>query len=334
MAGMQHDHQRALGFFTESLKLWTEFGDIDRQAGVSLNLGLVAQNLGDLERAESQFEHAHDLYLRSGDRRGQANAVGSRARVARRRDHMRLALELFNRCVTLFRELGDDWGTANSLANLGHVFLALGDKHNSEEAFREALQMRRALGNILHVAESLEGLAAVMAGDRPRVAVRLLGAAEIMRDQSGAPVPADEESRYAQLMATVRSGLSATMFRAGWNAGRALSTSGAVDLALENRLPADDSEHDGSTSDDQPSDATTLPDYSRSDTMTGQLVALTERERDIARLIGRGYSNREIADNLVLSVKTVETHVKHIFVKLNVRNRAGVAAIASRDDAA
>jgi non-specific serine/threonine protein kinase len=319
MAGMQHDHERAVDFFTESLKLWTELGDLDRQAAVSLNLGLVALNLGELEKAEAQFDRAYQLNVQTGDRGGQANALGNRARIARDRGDLQLALELFERCVTLFRELGDDWGTANSLANLGHVFLGLGDTHNAEQAFRESLEIRRALGNVLHIAESLEGLAAVMASDRPRIAVRLLGAAESMRDQSGAPVPADEQVRYSDLVASVRSGLSPTMFRVGWTAGRTLSVNGAVDLAFE-----------------QPGDEglTAAAPHALAEESTGELDGLSARERDIALLIAQGCSNRQIAERLVLSVKTVETHLKHIFVKLNVRSRAAVAAIASRATAA
>jgi LuxR family maltose regulon positive regulatory protein len=49
---------------------------------------------------------------------------------------------------------------------------------------------------------------------------------------------------------------------------------------------------------------------------------LTERERDVLALIAQGLTNREIADHLVISVNTVKTHAKHIYDKLDVRNRA------------
>ena len=166
---------------------------------------------------------------------------------------------------------------------------------------------------MLHIAESLEGLAAVMADDQPRIAARLLGAAEVMRDTSGAPVPAVEEKRYAAIVSRVRSRLSDVTFRAGWNAGRALSVNGAIDIAM---VP------DGPAVEDEQVAAPAC-----------ELEALSARERDIALLIARGYSNRAIAGELFVSVKTVETHVKHIFSKLNVRNRAGVAALAARLDA-
>jgi DNA-binding CsgD family transcriptional regulator len=57
--------------------------------------------------------------------------------------------------------------------------------------------------------------------------------------------------------------------------------------------------------------------------------ALTGRERDVARLLAAGRSNREIADALVITEGTVEVHVKHILSKLSLRSRAQVAAWAS-----
>ncbi|MGI5835596.1 MAG: response regulator [Chloroflexota bacterium] len=51
---------------------------------------------------------------------------------------------------------------------------------------------------------------------------------------------------------------------------------------------------------------------------------LTSRERELLQLVGEGYSNKEIAKQLCLSVKTVEAHETNICNKLNVRGRAGL----------
>ncbi|RIK40742.1 MAG: hypothetical protein DCC55_14180 [Chloroflexi bacterium] len=53
---------------------------------------------------------------------------------------------------------------------------------------------------------------------------------------------------------------------------------------------------------------------------------LTEREREVAALIAQGKSNREIADSLVVSERTVESHVGNILLKLGFASRAQVAA--------
>ena len=60
----------------------------------------------------------------------------------------------------------------------------------------------------------------------------------------------------------------------------------------------------------------------------GPLAVLTPREREILYLIGEGLSNKEIADGLVLSIKTVEAHRANLSHKLNVRPRAGLMRLA------
>ena len=57
---------------------------------------------------------------------------------------------------------------------------------------------------------------------------------------------------------------------------------------------------------------------------------LTEREREILHLIAQGHSNTEIAERLLLSIKTVQNHVSNIFSKLQVADRAQ-AIVRARD---
>ena len=57
---------------------------------------------------------------------------------------------------------------------------------------------------------------------------------------------------------------------------------------------------------------------------------LTAREREILGLVGRGLSNQEIADELVIAENTVKVHLRNILDKLQVHSRAHAAAIAAR----
>ena len=57
-------------------------------------------------------------------------------------------------------------------------------------------------------------------------------------------------------------------------------------------------------------------------------AGLSEREVEVARLVAAGCSNPEIAERLVISRRTAEHHVQHIYVKVGVSSRAGLALFA------
>jgi len=63
---------------------------------------------------------------------------------------------------------------------------------------------------------------------------------------------------------------------------------------------------------------------------TGTENSLTDREQEVLQLIADGMNNREIADNLVISEKTVKTHVSNILNKLHLDDRTQAAIYALR----
>ena len=67
-----------------------------------------------------------------------------------------------------------------------------------------------------------------------------------------------------------------------------------------------------------------------SDDIEELIEPLTERELEVLALLGRGLSNQEIADELVVSIKTVKTHVSNILTKLQADSRTQAAVFAIR----
>ena len=62
--------------------------------------------------------------------------------------------------------------------------------------------------------------------------------------------------------------------------------------------------------------------------VAGPLAPLTAREREIAILVAAGRTNREVAEQLVLSARTIEAHLRNIYAKLGVRSRVELARAA------
>ena len=62
--------------------------------------------------------------------------------------------------------------------------------------------------------------------------------------------------------------------------------------------------------------------------LPSELAELSERELEVLRLVGRGLSNGEIAEELVISLATVKTHVRHLLQKLGLRDRVQAVVLA------
>jgi non-specific serine/threonine protein kinase len=245
------------------------------------------------------------------------------------------ACRLLEESRTGFETLGDLRFMSVANTWLGHAALRRGDPARAAALLAAAMEGHQAVGDrvyflvytLLHFAEVLSVL------DLPALATRLLGAGEALRESLGAPLPIPRAARHQALVAALRANLPVATFESGWAAGRALTLAETMAEAIgaaRQLLPLDHAVVDALTagSADGPLlEEPALHPSRRTATaaFAGPRGALTPREREVVRLIGRGYSNRQIADRLVIAVGTAGVHVEHILRKLDLQSRHQVA---------
>jgi DNA-binding CsgD family transcriptional regulator len=174
--------------------------------------------------------------------------------------------------------------------SLGHLRLHQGNVAAAGRCFGRALTLWNDLDDLHTIPHGLEGLAwTAAARGRAERAACLLGAASAMRELVGGTVYPHWQADHERATATARAAFGERAFEVAWQRGQAMSYEQAVAYALG-------------------PDA--CPDV------------LTAREREIALLVAEGRVNREIADALDLSERTVEWHVSNVLSKAGVCSRA------------
>jgi DNA-binding CsgD family transcriptional regulator len=184
------------------------------------------------------------------------------------------------------------------------------------------------------MARGLEAFAALAAArQQPEQAARLAGAATQLRESLGQPTGIG--SRIEGMLDLARDRLGAAAAAALFAEGREMSADDAVGYALGSHIETADGlpgapAHAGGKDPGKPG-AAAWADPARL-APARSATPLTAREHEIVVLIERGLSNRQIADELVISVATAARHVANIFSKLGFTSRTQVASWAARHE--
>jgi non-specific serine/threonine protein kinase len=294
----------------ESLQVARTRGDLKGEAAATQLLVGVALLERDVSRAEKLSELCDPLWQATGTRAGRALWLMWRAYIARERQEFDLAARSLEEALAIARADGDLWATATFLRALGAVEVARGHGEHGLSLVTESLALRRDLGHKRGVTDCLEGLAsAESAIGRLERAARLLGAAEARREDSGEPLPLAWRGDHERALSTVQAGLDEVILARCWAEGRGMPPVLVMEYALGS---GDVSAFLSSV--DAPIEA------------TPGLSLLTQREREVVALVGRGLKNREIAERLVITEGTAALHVKHALRKLGFATRAQIAA--------
>ncbi len=306
----QGDYVSAPQLFAESIAIRRALEDQAGTASVLMNEGWIGLRTGAYTQAVGPLEESLALYRQTGDLDGTAWALAGLGEVAFRQGDLPRALALHEESLKLRRELGHKWGTAISLAGLGWVALRQGNRERAIELIGESMGIRLEMGDKGGLAWCLERLAEIAGTQQERDrAACLLGAAQTVRTGIGSIVDPGDQQAHAHTIATLRSQLGDVAFAQAWAAGERLTLEEAVAYARDASPPGVQDGHSRAPSGTQ-----------------GQ--GLTPREGEVVALIAQSKSNAEIAAALVLSKRTVETHIGNILGKLGYTSRGQIAAWA------
>jgi predicted ATPase/DNA-binding CsgD family transcriptional regulator len=232
------------------------------------------------------------------------------------------------------------------LARLGGILTAEGDLVAARNALAESVDILDRIGDLGGLAFVLEGFAVLAACQgQPARALRLAGAAAALR-ASIAEQPAQVAmAGFKARLQGARQLLGERRADAAWAAGQQLSRAESVAAALTEETvdpwidgaavtPADEPTDAGQpgTAGPSPQNGVHASAGHRGRPFSARGAtdpALSAREREVALYIAKGYTNRQIADELVIAEGTVKNHVNHILDRLGYNNRAQVAVWAA-----
>jgi tetratricopeptide (TPR) repeat protein len=209
--------------------MWRRLGDKERLSWTLTRLAYCEEFLGDLQAARLAFEEAVSLAREIGNKPRLAGALSNQARFEVVERNLERALELEQAAVEINVELGDEMDALGGRHNMACTLREMG---RLEEAHR---QMHAQIPDIVRLAppEQLivlaEDYGAVLAevGEHDH-AVRLLGAADAMRERNGAPRSPTQDAEIARPFAGAREAMPPQRWRREYAAGQNMTVEKAL----------------------------------------------------------------------------------------------------------
>ncbi|MEA3214267.1 MAG: hypothetical protein QOJ19_423 [Acidimicrobiia bacterium] len=292
------DIAAAVDLMTTAADMGAALDDHSVEGTARWYLGLHGMLGGAADRGRGQLAIARALQQETGDRLGEARTTAAMGLTHLMDGEPARARELIEAALDIGRATQDRWSQGQANLYLGLVAESAGELRAAAVHFRESVDCTRPYGDATLLPVALVGQASVMAKDDPARALKVVAAASAIRARNGggfAPF-------YRALAEGVRSravkGVGTEDERL-WREGSRLTVDDAIALAFG------------------------APGSARR--RTARDLGVSGRELEVAHLVAEGLSNKEIASRLHLSVRTVESHVRHLLTKANISNRTQLA---------
>ena len=240
------------------------------------------------------------------------------------------AMAVYTEALDLFRQIGSDRGELHTLRVGAQIALRADDVTEGARMLAASLALGGTHGESFGAIEGLVCAArfAAYRGDGARLA-RLLGAIERWSAELGYDPTEQGYPNLDMSLAEARERLGTASVTRHFEAGRLLSPADTVAEAIAWLTQISDGRPECLSEEAfdllPTGDLASLPPPAR-----GSHVNLTRREREVLALLCKRQTDSEIAKQLFLSTRTVESHVRNILGKLGAANRREAAALAAR----
>ncbi|WP_344877551.1 ATP-binding protein [Nonomuraea antimicrobica] len=309
LAIIQADLPAATRLLRESERIGRRLGDASILGYVALFRGMAAMCAGRAPEAIDLYRQALEHHRGTGDPAAAALTLIRLSMAYSFLGRSPEAVRAGQECLELCDAHGEGWHRAYMMTALGMEMWRQGDLTRATELERGSLSFDRSLDDLLGAGVTIEVLAWIAAtrGDFQRAA-RLLGVLRGVWGAVGAPLSGFGHlaGYHEECRERTRAALGEAAYETALRRGAALGPREALAYAL-GEDPAG-----VRASRTRPGDG------------DGAAV-LTRREHEIAGLVARGLTNKEIAAALVIAQRTAEGHIEHILAKLGFNSRAQIA---------
>jgi non-specific serine/threonine protein kinase len=281
----------------EAQQLSAELGELDLEGFATFFHGLADTLDMAVEPARAHLEAAITLHQRAGSRPGEGMAIATLGLTFLITGDPDRAKELLEQALSIHTAAGYRWGEGQASLYLGATTEAT-DPQAAAAHYRRAVACLQEYRDSNLLPNALIGQAGLIARRDPATALRVTAAAWAIRARGGGEFPGFFRERLGRVRQICDGALAADADRI-WAEGTRLGVDEAIALAFGTGRPP------------PPAPA-----------------GLSARELEVVRLVADGLPNKAIAAQLHLSVRTVESHVRHVLAKARLTNRTQLASWA------